>query len=119
MEENRRRRRVKYEYSVLSFNYKRGTSDRRVVERPLLVIINDISYSGLGLQINQKLGKGDKIYLNLTDGFDRMEFVINVEWCSGNGQICKSGASFCELTEDKIYLLDRIIKGNSKQIQRG
>ncbi len=112
MEENKRiRKRFPYEYSVMSFECGNAIRKRKPCERPLHITVNDISYSGLGIKVNHKLMSGDRVYINLTDGYESENYELEIMWCSFSVGAFKAGCAFKDLTEPKIRLVDRIIKG--------
>lgn len=110
MEENRKRKRVKYDYSVMSFESIRDESGNNTGVKPLHITVNDISYSGIGISVNHKLSKGDFIKMNLSDGYQNLEYDLKVQWSSGKMGMYKVGCAFTNLTREKLYLIDRIIK---------
>jgi hypothetical protein len=110
MEENRKRKRVKYDYSVMSFESVRDKTGKTTPKKALRIVVNDISYSGIGISVNHKLAQGDLLKMNLSDGYEIMEYDLIVQWCKSNAGVHKVGCAFADLTREKLYLIDRIIK---------
>lgn len=105
------RPRVEYDYTVMCF--KRFDSQGK--EKGAFVMkvqVLDISYSGLGIEGNYELSKGDIILLNITHkNKPPLQFTCVTKWCTYCAdEVFKSGLEFKDLTREHIFLLDAIIK---------
>lgn len=107
---NRKRERVNFKYSVMSFKCMKNTDEKKICDKPLFLEVSDISYSGIGMSVNQKMEVGNHIMINLSDGMDKLEYDLIVRWCKGTVGRYKVGCEFVDLTKEKVYLLHRIIK---------
>lgn len=110
MIENRKRKRVKYDYSVMSFESIKDLAGENKVNKPIRIVVNDISYSGIGINVNHKLSKGYTLKMNLSDGYEILEYDLVVQWVSHSAGMYNVGCAFTNLTREKVYLVDRIIK---------
>ncbi len=105
------RPRVDFDYTVMcfkrfdSFGNEKGAFVMKVQ-------VLDISYSGLGIEGNCELSKGDTILLNITHkNKPPMQFTCVAKWCTYcSDELFKAGLEFKDLTREHVYLLDAIIK---------
>ena len=109
------RYRIRYSYSshILCKHDIRDAKDT-VTKVPLMLRINDLSYSGIGFSCTKSLESNMKLLFNIKYKDYIREFKVIVKWC----KICldginqyhyRCGAEFIDLSKDDIILLHNII----------
>lgn len=112
-DERRRRKRVAYKGSIMSM---KTISAGHIYETPMHIDIKDISYGGIGGVCRHRCHIGDVMYVNLSYGMYRMEFVLQVRWVrtylgeTNLHHVFEVGFMFVDLTREHIYFLDNFIK---------
>jgi hypothetical protein len=114
-EEKRIRTRVDYRNQILCYKHivpgKEGNPD----PRPIRIFIQDISYSGIGIECNKDLGMGDVLFFNLETGGVIKEMMMEVKWCKYRDGVYIAGLQFINLTKESVLFLDDLIKGHIRR----
>jgi c-di-GMP-binding flagellar brake protein YcgR len=115
--EKRRRKRYRYENSILC--YKIVAENKNDIA-PFRIVLDDISYSGMGITTQKKLAEGSMLEFNLNNRFDIRRMKFRVKWEKHCDDGYKYGLEFLELTANDIYFINDIIedikkKGNKKK----
>ncbi|PKM56723.1 MAG: hypothetical protein CVU98_09735 [Firmicutes bacterium HGW-Firmicutes-3] len=116
MEENKRiRQRIDYRNHILCYKHIISNKEETPDPSPIRVIIEDISYSGLGVRCTRDLGIGDVLMFNLENAGDKREVMLEVMWCRYSGGEYVAGLKFMNLTKETILFLDGLIKNHLRQ----
>ncbi|MCF8020580.1 MAG: PilZ domain-containing protein [Vallitaleaceae bacterium] len=116
MEENKRtRQRIDYKNHILCYKHIISNKEEIPDPAPIRVIVEDISYSGLGVRCTRDLGAGDVLIFNLENAGDKREVMLEVMWCRYSGGEYEAGLKFINLTKEIILFLDGLIKNHLKQ----
>jgi len=107
---NRKRPRIDYKERVLCYKHIITSSNIKPDPAPIKIVIEDISYSGLGIVCNRDLGRGDFLIFNLESGGMVKEFMTEVRWCKYSDGLYEAGLQFTNLTKEMIIFLDGLIK---------
>ncbi|PKM65937.1 MAG: hypothetical protein CVU95_13235 [Firmicutes bacterium HGW-Firmicutes-2] len=119
MEENKRiRQRIDYKNHILCYKHIISNREETPDPAPIRIIIEDISYSGLGIRCTRDLGTGDVLMFNLENAGDKREVMLEVKWCRYSGSEYEAGLEFMNLTKETILFLDGLIKSHLKQKKR-
>lgn len=106
MSENRIRDRHVFDKHILCYRYDSETP----IKVPFVFEINDISYSGLGIQTNVFLKPDSILYFRMDINNIQHEFKVKVVWCKYNGIAYLSGVTFLDVRKEEIIFLHEIIK---------
>lgn len=116
MEENKRiRQRIDYKNHILCYKHILSNRDETPDPSPIRIIVEDISYSGLGIRCTRDLGSGDVLIFNLENAGEKREVMLEVMWCRYAGGEHEAGLKFMNLTKESILFLDGLIKNHLKQ----
>jgi len=116
LEENKRiRQRIDYRNHILCYKHIISNKEETPDPSPIRVIIEDISYSGLGVRCTRDLGIGDVLMFNLENAGDKREVMLEVMWCRYSGGEYVAGLKFMNLTKETILFLDGLIKNHLRQ----
>ena len=116
MEEDKRiRQRIDYKNHILCYKHILSNSDATPDPAPFRLIVEDISYSGLGVRCTRDLGTGDVLVFNLENVGEKKEVMLEVIWCRYSDGEFEAGLKFMNLTKETILFLDGLIKNHLKQ----
>jgi len=114
-EDKRIRQRIDYKNHILCYKHILSKSDVTPDPAPFRVIIEDISYSGLGVRCTRDLGTDDVLVFNLENAGEKKEVMLEVMWCRYSDGEFEAGLKFMNLTKETILFLDGLIKNHLKQ----
>ncbi len=107
--EKRQRERINYVYSVMCFKKIDGSTkeERTFVSR---IELFDISYGGIGVLSDKKVGIGNILVFNLVvNETVRLEFKAEAKWEKYEQGVYKVGMQFIELSKENIMLLHDVL----------
>lgn len=112
LEDQRMRSRVDYETHILC--YKHIITERNIKPEPgpIDMVIQDISYNGLGVICNRDLGMGDFLLFDLECMGIVKEMMMEVRWCKYHDGDYIAGLQFMNLTKESVLFLDDLIRGH-------
>ena len=114
-EDNRIRKRIDYRNHILCYKHILSNSDETPDPAPIRIIVEDISYSGIGIRCTRDLSTGDVLVFNLENVGEKKEVMLEVMWCRYSGGEYEAGLKFRNLTKETILFLDGLIKNHLKQ----
>jgi len=117
IDETRNRERFTYRDDILCF--KNIGQDETVANKaPLKLIVENISYSGLGVVCSRSVEPGSMLVFNINNGEEVREMMLEVKWCAMKQGAYRAGLQFLALKRPDIYFIHEIIakikKDNSK-----
>jgi len=116
LSEKRRRKRHRYKNSVLC--YKIIAENKNDIA-PFRIVLDDISYSGVGITTQKKLAEGIVLEFNLSNKLDIRRMKFKIKWEKPCDEGYKYGLEFLELTANDIYFINEIIEDiKKKEIRR-
>lgn len=107
--DKRMRKRVPVTDRVICFRFHDVEGLLKTNELPLCMGMKDISFGGIGVFSNRKCDAGEKLFINLAIGEEKMEFELEARWCNGNWDQYEVGFMFNRLTENKVRYVNRYI----------
>jgi len=112
LSEKRRRRRFRYKNSILCYKV---VMENKTDIGPFRIVIDDISYSGMGITTQKKLIDGSILEFNLNNRFDIRKMRLKVMWEKHCDEGYRYGLEFLELTANDIYFINDIIEDIKKR----
>lgn len=117
-ENKRSRDRFDYKNNILCYKHIITDRDAKPDKKPIRIHIEDISYSGIGIECNRDLSMGDFLIFNLEYLGVVKEMMMEVKWCKYGGGNYEAGLQFMNLTKESILFLDDLIKNFVKRKKR-
>lgn len=108
IDENRIRDRFDYNQNMLCFKNIETSADAEN-KAPIRIQVENISYSGLGLQCSRPVNVGSLLIFNMINGDETREMMLEVRWISKKSGHHYAGCEFMALTKEDIYFIHGII----------
>ena len=109
--EKRVRDRITYKKELLCYSHIAVEKEKRNdLKLPIILMVFDISYTGIGVYSSIELKRGDVLIFNLENKGEKIEVKTKVMWSHYRPGEHKSGLAILNLTRDNIVFLNNIIK---------
>lgn len=117
IDNNRIRERFEYTQNMLCFK-NIETSAEAENKAPIRIQVENISYSGLGVQCSRSVNIGSLLVFNLISDDETREMMLEVKWISKKNGLHYAGCEFMALTKEDIYFLHNIISTIKTESQK-
>ncbi|MDA3847401.1 MAG: PilZ domain-containing protein [Vallitaleaceae bacterium] len=110
----RSRERFTYRDDILCF--KNIGLDNTVENRaPLKIVVENISYSGIGIICSRPVTVGSMLVFNINNGQEVREMMLEVKWCQRKQDAHHAGLQFIGLKRPDIYFLHEMVNKSKKE----